>query len=54
MSSAAGDPEATENLGANTDQDGATAADRAENAGANTQEDDAGDPSKSRSDAPKP
>ncbi len=52
MSGAAGDPEATENFGANTDQDGATAADKAENAGANTQEDDVGDAADPGADAP--
>lgn len=54
MSGAAGDPEATENFGANTDQDGATEADRAENAGANTQEDDDGNAGKPAGDASKP
>lgn len=52
--SAAGDPEGTENFGANTDQDGATEADRTENVGANTQEDGGGTPPEPPADAPKP
>ncbi len=54
MSAAPGDPEDAENLGANTDQDGATPADQAENLGANTEEDGTSDQTKAPADAPKP